>query len=123
MLSTLLLAAAIFALALVGIEFIRRSAAKQSADIAKEMIQSQERLTKITSEVLAANERLLSFIDKNIHERVVYAVPDNPYSNEHKFEAPDTVVSEEDDEPEEMGPEEMKSTMEPKQSNKSEGSN
>jgi hypothetical protein len=63
---------------------------------------------------------LLSFIDKNIHERVVYAAPDLPYVNENKFVPEEKEVKIEEEESE-MNADDIAASMEHDNNKNSEG--
>jgi len=76
---------ALFALFVGSILFVSDQSSKKAIGLAKEMQESNKRTLELSTEILKSNKDLLAFIDKNIHERVVYAAPDTPYVNETKF--------------------------------------
>jgi hypothetical protein len=112
---------ALFILFVGSLIFVSDQSSKKAIDIAKDMHESNKRTLELSTEILKSNKELLAFIDKNIHERVVYAATDNPYQNEHKFVPEEKEVKLEEEEVE-IGPDELAISMEhDKNNNKSEG--
>jgi len=56
--------------------------------------------------------RQQDFIDKNIHERVIYADPQTGYTNDHKYEKEEQDDDEVFEVPEDMTPEQLAEYME-----------
>lgn len=107
----------LFVLFVGSLIFVSDQSGKKALNLAREMHESNKRTLDLSSEILKSNKELLAFIDKNIHERVVYAAPDNPYQNEHKFVAEEKEQKIEEEEVE-LGPDDLAASMEHDANNK-----